>query len=329
MDLERSFMQDILDEPSDQGLWLILADWLEEQPEPQQQARGQLVRVLHALRSEPRGPQREAQEARLHELLRQSLPPCAAVRTNSIGMELALVPAGRFLMGSPEIERDRSTNEGPQHLVEITRPFFLGVCPVSQREYHAVAGSNPSHFPHSFRPDRDYPVEDVTWHEAVAFCQGLSAVPEERQAGLVYRLPTEAEWEYACRAGTTTPFFFGSQASSDEINFDGNYPYNGALKGPYRERPTALRTVGPVNPLGLWDLHGNVWEFCADWYHERWYERSPSKDPVGPSEGSYRIGRGGSWYTYGRCCRSAYRANFAVDKRYSYVGFRVLAEVRG
>jgi formylglycine-generating enzyme required for sulfatase activity len=170
--------------------------------------------------------------------------------TNSIAMKLVLIPAGKFTMGSPEGEKERSADEGPQHQVEISRPFYLGVYEVTQAEYERVMGTNPSFFSPTgdgryWVKDQDtskFPVESVSWNDAVEFCKQLSELPEEKQNGRVYRLPTEAEWEYACRAGAASskPFSFGDSLSSTQANFKGNYPYGGAEKGPDLERTTRV-----------------------------------------------------------------------------------------
>ncbi|HKB37984.1 MAG TPA: bifunctional serine/threonine-protein kinase/formylglycine-generating enzyme family protein, partial [Gemmataceae bacterium] len=189
---------------------------------------------------------------------------------NSIGMKFVLVPPGRFLMGSPLTEAERGTDEGPQHEVIITRPFYLGMYLVTQREYEHVTGESPSHF--SLIGDGQekvlgldtshFPVEQVSWEDAVAFCRMMSDIPQERRRGRLYRLPTEADWEYACRGGAagTGPFPFGSSLSSFQANFNGRHPYGGASEGPYLERTTAVGSY-PPNGFGLFDMHGNVWEW--------------------------------------------------------------------
>jgi formylglycine-generating enzyme required for sulfatase activity/serine/threonine protein kinase len=250
---------------------------------------------------------------------------------NSIGLKLRLIPAGKFLMGSPETEKERSPDERPQREVQISRPFFLGIYPVTQQEYRHVVGENPSYFSASgngkdavaaMDTDR-FPVERVSWHDAVAFCDKLSARLEEKAAGRVYRLPTEAEWEYACRAGTTTPFWWGSSASSDKANFDGNYPYGGAPKGNYLKRTLKVGSY-EANPWGLFDMHGNVRQWCSDWYGKDYYKEEDNKDPKGPERGAARVTRGGSWVSEGRNCRAASRSNSEPGHRTIInIGFRV------
>ena len=180
--------------------------------------------------------------------------------TNAIGMKLALIPAGKFLMGSPKDEKDRSSNE-EQHEVSITKPFYLGVYEVTQAEYEKVMGKNPSYFsPKGDAQDSvkdmetgQFPVERVSWDDAVAFCKKLSELPEEKKAGQVYRLSTEAEWEYACRAGTKTPFHYGDSLSSKQANFNCNFPYGRGDKGPNLEKTAKVGTYAP-NAFGLYDM---------------------------------------------------------------------------
>jgi formylglycine-generating enzyme required for sulfatase activity len=155
-------------------------------------------------------------------------------------------------------------------------------------------GTNPSDFKTVAGQDTSrFPVERVSWEEAVEFCRKLSALSAEQSAGRVYRLPTEAEWEFACRAGTTTPFHFGSQLNGREANCDGNYPYGTTTKGTYLQRPTTVGSYA-ANGFGLFDMHGNVWEWCSDWY-EVAIRDSPVDDPTGPTSGSLRVNRGGGW----------------------------------
>ena len=258
------------------------------------------------------------------------LIPLPGLLTNSIGMKFAVISAGEFLMGSPAGEKNRSSDEH-QHRVRITQAFHLGVFEVTQAQYERVMGKNPSSFSSSGtskdkvagKDTSKFPVEKVSWDDAVEFCRRLSNLPEERAAGNTYRLPTEAEWEYACRAGTTTPFHFGSVLNGKQANCDGGLPYGTETKGPYLQRTMRVGSFAP-NAFGLYDMHGNVYEWCADWYDSDYYKNSPVSDPRGPSSGSYRVFRGGSWYYYARGCRSAYRSRDTPDGRYDSLGFRVL-----
>jgi formylglycine-generating enzyme required for sulfatase activity len=254
------------------------------------------------------------------------LPPAALAEeiTNSIGMKLVLIPKGKFLMGSPRDEKDRDVDE-EQHEVEITQPFYMGVYEVTQRQYEKVMGKNPARFTKENGGGPDHPVENVSWRHAKDFCDKLSALETERGAKRVYRLPTEAEWEYACRGGVpeSTPFHFGKSLSSMRANFNGNYPYGGAAKGPYLEKTSAAGSYKP-NAFGLFDMHGNVWEWCADWYDQDYYRNSPKKDPQGPEKGTCRVLRGGSWVSGGWPCRAAKRGKFDPADSYSILGFRVV-----
>ena len=321
---EAAFLQAIMaDLANASSVWLVLADWLEEQGDP----RFELVRLCHDQRFCPEWSP-AARDERVRQLL-AAVPPCVPVWSNSLGMKFALIPAGKFLMGSPESEEDRDEDEGPQHEVEITRPFSLGVHPVTQEQYKKVMGKNPSRFTRKKGGGANHPVEQVSWEEAVEFCHKLTGRPEEKASGRTYRLPTEAEWEYASRGGanSSSPFFFGDSLSSAQANFDGNFPYGGAAEGPYLQRTTPVGSYRP-NAFGLFDMHGNVWEWCADWYDANYYEQSPRQDPQGPQNGNLRVLRGGSWPNVGRYCRSACRYGLEPGNRISFIGFRVLCSPR-
>jgi formylglycine-generating enzyme required for sulfatase activity len=242
--------------------------------------------------------------------------------TNSVGMAFVLVPAGKFQMGSPADEPGHRTNEGPVHEVVIGNPFYFDVHPVTQAAYLAVTGKNPARFA-AGEGGPDHPVESVSWGEAVAFCQKLSERAEERSAGRSYRLPTEAEWEYAARAGSSAPFAFGPNFGASEGNFDTAYPYGVAEPAPLPGRTTPA-TRYPATAWGLHDVHGNVWEWCADWYGEAYYATLPLRDPPGPAAGKFRVLRGGSWKNQATACRAAYRNALAPHQRDSATGFRVV-----
>ena len=235
------------------------------------------------------------------------------VMSNSIGMKLVWIPPGEFMMGSPSSERDRGDDER-QHRVRISRGFWMGQTEVTQGQWQSVMGNNPRHF-----KGTDLPVEQVSWDEAVEFCGQLS-----RQEGKTYRLPTEAEWEYACRAGTTTPFNTGETINTDQANYDGNYTYGSGRKGVYRQKTVEVGSFS-ANAFGLYDMHGNVYEWCNDWYGENYYSSSPGVDPQGSSSGAYRVLRGGSWHSLPRFCRSAIRRRGTPDLRFSGLGFRVVS----
>jgi formylglycine-generating enzyme required for sulfatase activity len=267
--------------------------------------------------------------------------------TNSIGMKLVRIPAGTFTMGSPEEEKDRQGHEGPQHEVKITKPFYLGVYEVTQGQFKKVLGYNPSYYStkgkgrsgvkYALWPGdgnrqvtgldtTDFPVENVSWVEAVELCEKLSAVPEEKKKGMKYRLPSEAEWEYACRGGAPSyqVFHFGNSLSSTQANFGGEEPYGAAAKGPFLNRTCKVGSYKP-NRFGLYDMHGNVGEWCSDRYAKDYYQSSPKEDPQGPAEGKLRVFRGGWESSPGHCCRSAYRNKLGPSGPRSSVGFRVAA----
>ncbi len=259
--------------------------------------------------------------------------PKPLIWTNSIAMQFSLVPPGEFVMGSPATEKGSSVHE-PQleHRVNITRSFYLGVYPVTQGQYELVMNQNPSQFKEDSGQDsKRFPVDSVTWEEAVEFCRKLSAFADTVKAGRVYRLPTEAEWEYACRAGTTTPFHFGKSVSSTQANFDGYHPYGGAAHGPFLQRPTAVGSY-KYNNFGLFDMHGNVQEWCEDWYDKNYYKNSSLEDPPGPKEGTYRdkpvrVLRGGGWDSIAMVCRSGERSFDQPTRRYHDYGFRVVCSL--
>jgi formylglycine-generating enzyme required for sulfatase activity len=219
---------------------------------------------------------------------------------NSIGMKFVLLPAGEFLMGAPDSDDMGMAHEKPQHRVRITRPFCLGACEVTQGQYQRVMGKNPSRY----LSDVQRPVESLSWSDAVEFCRRLGELPEEKAAGAAYRLPTEAEWEYACRAGATTRYCFGDE--KEKLADYAWYPYDWPTTAPgvpAKETPAAHadskrfepRAVGQKKPnaWGLYDMHGNVWEWCSDWYGP-YQAGSPVDDPAGPASGSTRVIRGGS-----------------------------------
>ena len=236
------------------------------------------------------------------------------------------IPPGSFTMGSPVSEAQRYTDE-EQHTVTLTKGFYMGKYAVTQGQYLAVVGSNPSYFP----GDLNRPVEQVSWNDATNYCALLTQ--SDRLAGRIpatwtYRLPTEAEREYACRAGTTTAFHFGSAIHGGMANFYSYYEYDAAIGDIYVASPVGYlgrtTTVGSYAPnaFGLYDMHGNVWEWCRDWYGA--YPGGVGVDPTGPATGSYRVVRGGSWSSRGRLCRSAIRGNGYPARRYSDMGFRAV-----
>jgi eukaryotic-like serine/threonine-protein kinase len=229
---------------------------------------------------------------------------------NGVTLEMVEIPGGKFIMGSPENEAQRLDGESPQHQVTIPS-FFMGKYELTQAQYQAIMGSNPSRFKGNNRP-----VEQVTWNDAVIFCQRLS-----QKTGKNYRLPSEAEWEYACRAGTTTPFYFGESITTDLVNYDGNYTYASAPEGKNRQQTTDVGSF-PPNASGLYDMHGNVWEWCLDDYIDN-YSDAPRDGSALTGRSDVKLLRGGSWDNYPATCRSAYRID-GLGIYASRVGFRVV-----
>lgn len=225
--------------------------------------------------------------------------------------KLRWIAPGKFLMGSPATDKGRSFWEGPQHEVTISKGFWLFDTACTQALWRAVMGNDPSRFK---GPDR--PVECVSWNDAQDFLRRIN----ERIPGLGLSLPSEAQWEYACRAGTRTPFSFGENITPEQVNYDGNYPYAGAPKGICRQETVAVASL-PANPWGLYEMHGNVNEWCMD--SDRKYKDEPVTDPLGPMEkGAMRILRGGSWGSVARGVRSADRQRSLQDHRHTGSGFR-------
>jgi formylglycine-generating enzyme required for sulfatase activity len=272
------------------------------------------------------GRRQRAKPVDLDQLL-QGLQPEASsgpkTLLNSVGMAFVLVPAGTFQMGSPDTEPGHRTNEGPVHEIVIGKTFYMSTQPVTQAAYMAVTGRNPSWFTAEKKGGKDHPVEMVSWDEASAFCRLLSERSDERTAGRSYRLPTEAEWEYSCRAGTNAPFGHGLSFAIGQGNFDTSYPYGDGSPGPMIGRTNPV-TRYPAGAWGLFDSHGNVWEWCADWYSEGYYRTSPLRDPTGPASGKFKVLRGGSWRNQATACRAAYRNALAPHQKDSATGFRVV-----
>jgi formylglycine-generating enzyme len=260
----------------------------------------------------------------LFDTIQQVAPTLVKLRTNSAGMKLVLLPEGSFAMGSPDSQMNHRLNEAPVHEVLLTQSFYIGVHPVTQQQYQEVMQRNPACFHRGNGGELDHPVENVSWEDAVLFCEKLSESQSERVDGLKYRLPTEAEWEFACRAGKTSVFGMGDTLTSLQANFDGNYPYGENRRGPFLEKTSRVGSY-PANNFGLYDMHGNVWEWCADWYDGSYYARSTPRDPQGPADGQMRVVRGGCWRNQASVCRSAYRNALVPYNRDPYTGFRVVA----
>lgn len=248
------------------------------------------------------------------------------------GVQLCWCPAGQFVMGSPLGEPERRPGED-QVEVTLTKGYWMGKCETTQWEWKRVMGKLPS-APTAELPDGDdYPVGNINFAEAEAFCQKLTVLGH--QSGDLpkdweFRLPTEAQWEFACRAGTTTATSFGDTLSSKQANFGGK-PYNGAEQGPSLHRAAKVCSY-PANPWGLHDMHGNTFEWCRDWYHLRLPggadpDLYPAKNSASRSEhgGVSRVRRGGCWADEGWACRSAFRLRFEPERRYDHIGFRIVA----
>ena len=245
---------------------------------------------------------------------------------NNVRLEMIEIPGGVFTMGANESDQN---DERPQHQVKVSG-FWMGRVEVTREQWREVArmkslkqqrdlAEDPSRFKDSWRQ----PVENVSWDEAVEFCARLSG-----KTGKTYRLPTEAEWEYAARAGTETAFAFGPTITPRIVNYDGNYPYGSAPKGEYRSKTVPVGSLLVANAFGLYDMHGNVWEWCSDWYSSSYYaeceQRGTVTDPQGPSTGSYRVICGGSWSSSAVYCRSAARSAGAPGCRGDGLGFRLV-----
>ncbi|MFM6881969.1 MAG: formylglycine-generating enzyme family protein [Dolichospermum sp.] len=238
-------------------------------------------------------------------------------------LEMIAIPGGTFLMGSPKNEEGSINSEKPQHEVTI-KPFLMGKYSVTQKQWRTVAALEKvnidlASYPSYFEGD-NCPVEQVSWHDAIEFCARLSNYTKKP-----YRLPTEAQWEYACRAGTTTPFHFGDRITTDLANYDGNYTYGDGLKGVHRKGTTDV-VLFPPNLFGLHDMHGNVWEWCQDDWHDN-YEGAPIDGSAWISLTNRKVLRGGSWNYYPVLCRSASRNWDNAKFNYNNFGFRVVCSM--
>jgi uncharacterized protein (TIGR02996 family) len=335
----KRLLEALADNPGDDAGWLALADALEEQGD----VRAEVTRLSLWLRRRLDDPEHATWERQLREWLRRDvrvpLPQKVVMLPDDVKLKLVLVPPGSNWMGSPEDEEGRSDNEF-RHRVTL-RAFWIGMYPVTQRQFRAVMGYNSSHFnrwPDNWKegveyrdfslPRRgrdwvsrtddtnDYPVENVSWEEAKEFCHKLTEREQENGEQWEYRLPTEAEWEYACRAGTTTKYHNGD--SEEDLKEAGWYDGNSDRR---------MHSVGQKekNAIGLHDMHGLVWEWCEDWYSADYYRQSPANDPPGPGAGSERVFRGGGWGDPAEHCRVAYRPWADPEYRAHYIGFRLVA----
>jgi eukaryotic-like serine/threonine-protein kinase len=249
---------------------------------------------------------------------------------NAVTMKLVLIPAGKFTMGSPPAEGGRNSDEGPEHRVSISKPFYMGIYTVTQEQYEQVMGTNPSQYKGAHNP-----VESVSWDDATEFCKKLSA-----KTGKTVKLPTEAQWEYACRAGTATAYSTGVTLSPGQADCD--FSASNATRGAWKKFTDWVRSFFPApkqtqggpkpvgsfkpNGFGVYDMHGNIWQWCADWYDFNGYANSPATDPSGPRDGTARVLRGSCWGHVPRRCRSASRVGGTPDLRNYVFGFRVVVD---
>ncbi|MBF0226458.1 MAG: formylglycine-generating enzyme family protein [Desulfobacterales bacterium] len=239
----------------------------------------------------------------------EAIADTQAAFENSIGVKFVLIHAGSFLMGSDTPGEKVYEDEVPKHRVNISNPFYIGIHEITQAQWTSVIGNNPSKFKDSNRP-----VDSVSWNDVQKFIQLLN----KKEGTDTYRLPTEAEWEYAARSGTDSPYFFGDVIlqASQYAWFDSNSAEKTHLVGELR-----------ANQRGLYDVSGNVWEWCMDWYDKTFYANSPPDDPSGPPNGSLKIIRGGSWSNNVNYCRSALRYSYPPDRPSICIGFRLVKKI--
>ncbi len=314
MSVPNELFEAIVEKPLEEAPWTDLADFLDRH-EPR---RGELLRLhrrLLATRCEPDShPERAEWQSDLVKLLQKGVKPCLPEITVDLGkgveMTFHYIPPGTFLMGSPPDEEGRGDAE-TQHRVTRTKGVYLGIYPVTQGQWQAVLGSNPS----LVKTTSDCPVENVSWQDVQSLCKKLTAIDRRP-----YRLPTEAEWEDACRAGTTTPFFFGLTISGSQACYDGNSVYGPGKKGKNHKEITPVGSFKP-NAWGLYDMHGNIWEWCRDWYVP--FEAADQTDPKGPPRGQTRVIRGGARGHHPNYLRSAARGAMAPGYKESSIGCRI------
>ena len=243
---------------------------------------------------------------------RPMAPSLPQTLVNGLGATFRLIPAGSFLMGSPESDPDAYSDEKPQHTVMISRSYYMGETEVTQGQWKAVLGTEPWKGKDNVREGANYPATNLSWEDAVEYCRRLSELE-----GRTYRLPTEAEWEYACRGVTKTRYSFGDDAG--DLSKYGWFEDNASDKGESYAHEVKQKLA---NPYGLYDIHGNVWEWCSDWYGD--YSVGALTDPLGAAGGSYRVSRGGCWDFQASSCRAALRGGSEPSYRDSYLGFRLL-----
>jgi uncharacterized protein (TIGR02996 family) len=301
---EADLLRRIVARPDEAGqTWLVLADWLDDRGRA---GEAELIRLRCQPAYRPDLDAR-ARHARIVELLVSGVRPCVPTWTNRSGMVFVWCPPGEYVRGSPIFEPGRYDDETP-HRVTLTRGFWIGSTPVTQAQWRAVTGSSPSR-----SRGKEKPVESVSWDDCVAFCRSLTETD-----GRPYRLPTEAEWEYAARAGTQTPFFWGEGITAELVHYKGT---EASYPDPRRLRKTLPVGGRPPNAWGLYDCEGNVCEWCADFAND--YPRSDVTDPSMTQGGVFHIVRGGSWYFPLRRCRPADRSRYSPSSREAYIGLRV------
>jgi uncharacterized protein (TIGR02996 family) len=322
-EMEQAFLDDIVAHPEDPSLWLILSDWLTERDDP----RAELVRLTWQLQYEPDHDDFPTRQARVQELIAGGMLPVRP-RRKLEDFEFVWIAPGSFLMGSPEDETDRDKDE-KQHLVTLTRGFWFGIHTITQGQWQSVTGENPS----TFRPDVGHrgsidglaeselehlPVENISWTQTQKYLAQLS-----RQLGVRLRFPTEAQWEYACRAGTTSPFHFGATLDGTQASCDSSRNgYGTGRVGTYLMRPAVVGSYLP-NPWGLYDMHGNVWEWCQDWYQPD-FDGLPEVDPVRKTRTKNgRVARGGCWAALPFRCRAAARYRNPTRSQCDIFGLRL------
>ncbi len=313
----------IVADPTDALRWLVMADWLEDHGQPE---RAELVRVhrelLRTCTATRETKARKQLHARMMELMRSGVQPCLPQRTitlpGGVEMRFSFIPPGSFLMGSPKSEEGRDVRER-RHRATLTKGFWMGQTPVTQRQWVALMDSNPSHF-----KGDELPVDTVTWNDTQLFCAAAKA-----RLRVDPRLPTEAEWEYMARAGTTTPFYWGAEMNGTQANCTGSDSDRTSWKGPKRPKPSPVGKYAPVSPhpWSLVDMHGNVWEWCADWEED--YPGGEATDPLGPQSGLFRVCRGGGWCNFATGCHAAsrFRRSSHGTGTYNYLGFRLAADL--
>lgn len=231
---------------------------------------------------------------------------------NGVNLEMVQIPGGKYLMGSRD---ERCDWEFPEHEV-ILPNFFMSKYPVTQEQYKAITGANPS----MFKGDQ-LPVENVSWNNAVSFCEELAI-----KTGKSYTLPSETQWEYACRAGTGTAFYFGDSINSDLVNYNGNYSYGLVHKQNFRQKTVPVGSLMP-NAYGLYDMHGNVYEWCLDDWHSNYNGAPDNQNPWFSRSSRWKVVRGGSWNTSPQDCRSTSRSLHMADSAYGDIGFRLVLNV--